>query len=173
MPYFMPEPDKILPDRQSLLEALYHPEEWYLRHSDGINGHGTKDYKSLYLIQIIDSIVSEGKFPYNADVRVRAHELLGIESITYTEASREANPLSWLIYMAQCYRHSDMLRADGFELFTEEVLRRAYDSNCKIMINGKKCTPKKVGEKLYAFPPYSRKKVYLPDYMGPVKIVEE
>jgi hypothetical protein len=163
MSEFLPDPAKVLPDKESLLHAIQHPEEWF---------HTEEKWqtRSDFLITLIDRIEASGHYPYNADVRVLAHEELGLEPISYKDAHNEGNPLSWLIYKAQGYRRSDKLRADGYEPLTAELLERAAKMKAKVQIGTYLCTPKKVGDRWFAFKPRARTNAFLPNG-APVKIV--
>jgi hypothetical protein len=165
--YFMPEPSLHLPDKESLLHALDHLELWH-----------SKPYpfgwqvRSQFLIDIIVEIMARENrsFAYNAEVRVRAHELLGLPPISYAAAHNEGNPLSQLIYNAQSYHSSEELVAAGLEPYTSELLERAAKMKAKVQIGRYLCTPKQVNGKWYAFKPRARTNAFMPNG-APVKIV--
>lgn len=158
----MGEPPFVLETEQDVLDAIEHPELW---DSDKWNT------KSIWLCNLVSRMKAEEKnrdFVYNADVWHEARKLLGLPFMV----EQQNTPLSWMIYSAQRYVRSDKLKADGYELFTPELLERAHQQGHKVLCNGKKCTPKKVGDKWYAFPPRARSRAFGPDNSSAVKVCE-
>lgn len=152
MSEFMPEPSLLLPDKDSLIAALASTEWKSWTHP------GPYRVRSNFLISLIDEIENSGKFPYNVDVKILAFERLGIPRLSDKEMSKEGDPLSTLIYNAQNYRRSDMLRAAGFVPFTNEILENAFKTGRKIECrDGTLLTAKQIDGKIYAMQPRKRK----------------
>lgn len=100
MPEFMPEPCLTLETKEDVIAALAdtswkdqpYPYEYRV--------------KSVWLIGLIEEIIATtGRyFAYNSEVKRLAEQRLGYPAQNDAYYSKENNPLSTLIYNAQCYR---------------------------------------------------------------------
>lgn len=180
----MPEPSAVLQTKEELLE-------WCKKNESSKDRYRTRErVKSLWLIAIIDEVIKATKrdFAYNAEVKMIAAHRLGMGKLTHAEAATEGDALSWAIYYAQQYHHSDTLVAAGYVPCTQALIEevgvggqiqphvvKLFD----IVINGEKQRPepetytiREVGGKLYAMKP--RKKKYALAVRGqPVKVVKQ
>lgn len=161
MSEFKPEPTKILETQADVLDAIQNPG-WR-------EGRSSLTVKSLWLIALIDEIHASGKYPYNSTVKKLAEERLGFPPQSDTYYSREGDALSRLIYNAQCYRRSDLLRANGFIPLTQKLIDQLGEGGKLVSKDGKILKIRKVGEKLHAFLPRKRNYAVSPDD-NPVKI---
>lgn len=161
MGYFMESPLQVLPDMEDVRKFIALPRP---------NGCDSFRIKSVWIVGLIDEISARGEYPYNATVKRLAMDRLGMPRVSDAEYAREGDALSLLVYNAQCFRRSDMLRADGFKPFTDELLTEAgaggrielLGSN---MLGGQARSILKVrdlGGKLYAMPPKARNRYLSP-----------
>lgn len=120
--------------------------------------------KSLPIIEVIAAIEARGDYPYNATVEREARIRLGLPEAG--EIGNEQTPIGWLVYRAQGFRRSDLLRADGFEPLTDALVQNAFERKAGIeiaghnMLGGKvreRFTVRQIGGKVYVMRPRKRK----------------
>jgi len=147
MSYFMPEPKIILNNSDDLLNALNN-SEWSKDHDFKWN------IKSIFIIECIQEIIDSGKFAYNSDVNRLVCEKLGLST---ADCDLSGTPLSLLVYNAQNYRHSDILKSNGFSPLTQELVEKAYAQKRKIELqNMVVYNVRKIGDNIYVMKPRAR-----------------
>jgi len=157
MPELMPEPVLTLPDRAALLAYLGEPLP-----DDG--GLDKFHVKAVWLCELLERMFAEqGKrFAYNADVYLRACNELDLpEKIAqrYQPFDLAAKTLSTLVYNAQKYVRSDILKARGFTFLTQAMVDDAGATKRLIQTPSGTVYPvRKVGDKWYAMVKNSRKR---------------
>jgi hypothetical protein len=162
MPEFMPEPCLTLETKEDVIAALAdtswkdqpYPYEYRV--------------KSVWLISLIEEIIATtGRyFAYNSEVKRLAEQRLGYPAQNDAYYSKENNPLSTLIYNAQCYQRSDKLRAAGYQPMTQALIEEAFAKAAKIeiisdsLLGGPRpvvLNAREIGGKVYAMQPRKRK----------------
>jgi hypothetical protein len=165
---FMPEPKVHLTTAEELVDYLNnHPNnypegefsQFYPPSNDDVNVT-----KSDFLCDCIRELENAGKFPYHSSVWTLAREKLGLEPIDYNFwwDHQKEYPFSYkILYILVCrasqYKHSDDLAASGFAPLSQEMANEAFQKKAKIETpNGKIYNVKKINDKVYVMPKYSR-----------------
>jgi len=172
MAEFKDDPVLVLDTMEQVREAMTHNRNGLC----GFKGGDIYRVKSLWLISLIEEIAAK-EYPYNATVKRLAEQRLEMPPKTWAEYSRENDSLSLLIYNAQCYRRSDKLRADGFEPFTNGVIKQAYQLGKKLEVLSQgligssilTLNVREIEGTLYAMKPRARNKHVAP-YGQPVRM---
>lgn len=183
MSEFMPEPYLVLPDMESVRNAVKDD----LRSTS--NSVDRWRIKSLWLVQLIEEIIATRKpalprtdgalviriggdepIAYNAEVKKLAELRLGMAPQSDAYYAREGDTLSLLVYNAQNYRRSDKLRADGFEPASQSLLDSLPIGTKIETRGGKEYVVREVDGKRYAM--QARKRKYAMSVDGcPVRVV--
>jgi hypothetical protein len=154
---FKPEPVLHLVTMEDTRRALIEPS-WYADRDSRWN------VKSDWIISLIDEIEQAGSYPYNADVQRLAESRLGVDP-----SPDSGNPLSTLVYNAQCYRRSDQYRAQGFAPLTQAMIDAA-GAGANIETQGGTYNVREVNGQLHLMKPRAR--VYRVSVIGqPARIV--
>lgn len=163
---FKADPVLVLQGIEGVRAALAEPDPWFKLVGDRYR------VKSDWLIDLIDEIAAT-RYPYNAVIRALARERLGLPALSEAENAREGTPLSALVYNAQNYRHSDQLRAQGYEPLTQELAERAYAEG-KVVIgqNETVLSPREVSGKVYLFKPRKRVNAVFIGNCEPVRLAD-
>lgn len=164
MAEFKEDPVLVLKDMEAVYDFATGPDR---RKGAGMDAYRIK---SLWLIDLIDEYATTGQYPYNSCIKKLAEQRLGFPPKSDAEYAREGDNLSLLIYNAQCYRHSDQLRAKGFVPLTAELIERLGEGSKLALQGGTILTIKSKHNRLYAMKPRARNFCVLP-HGDPVRVV--
>jgi len=167
MPDFMPEPLKILPDKQALLDALQDDTWW----KPGLT-MDKFNVRPEWLCELIVRMKQEKNrsFVYNSEVMAQARIELDLPPVKHEEGT---SPLSTLVYNAQTYVYSDQLRAQGFVPLTQEVIDEAHRKRYKIEVNGIASRTKALEDgRIVVYKPRTRARYHSVDGR-PVKLLKD
>ena len=181
MSYFRPAPKLNLETTQELLDLLHSG-----KYPEGFTTADTFAIRSTYIVETIKEVMKRD-IAYDTEVTALVRERLGLETLPKEISANEGSMLSRLVYNAQCYRRSEEYTAEGYEPFTEELVKKAFrlgkkidlrsESFITVIVDGVKQIPEKsfltvrmIEGKLYSFRPRNRNKYVVADGR-PVRLV--
>jgi len=155
-------------------KRILHGEDELRTYSLGLDDRDDIYTASDIVVDEIDKIVATGKFPYNSYVARMVALRIGIPE------QREGSNLYGVVYASQGYRRHMRLVAEGFEPFTDELLRRAYTAkaNIEVALDGLmgesilRLNVRMIGDKLFAMQP-GKRKYHVPPQGQPARLVEK
>ena|SRR5436190_6982689 len=174
--HFQPEPKTILSTvAETLAWCEKHPRD-FAEDARDINAYGSRmvrvseGVKCLPVIEALDAIVARGQYPYNYEAEMEAMKRMGLPMGEWgTHKHRMADrqtALGWLVYRAQAFRRSDILRAEGYAPLTDAMVAEAFARKAKIEVSGENMlggkaqatfNVREIGGRVYVMRPFMRK----------------
>ena len=122
-PLYILETDDDL--RDAMAGAIANPGEWKKKRWDTL---------SMTCYRAITALQQQGLRPYNSEVQREVERVLGIPRQPDDGQPSNGSILSTLVYKAQGYHRTDRLLADGYQPFTDEMIKEAFETKRKILV---------------------------------------